>query len=80
MCQAFPALAYNPFVNEEGRDAFFDFEQAIVLDFEVDRVKEVGMLTLRKNQDYELKRQVCFECGSWDGSLKSMNRRLREFK
>ena len=28
-----PGMAYNPFVNEEARETYFDFEQIIVLDF-----------------------------------------------
>ena len=37
-------MAYNPFVDEEARDAQFDFEQGIVFEFWVERVKEIGML------------------------------------
>ena len=39
-----PGMAYNPFVNEEAREAYFDYEQVVVLDFWVERVKEIGML------------------------------------
>ena len=39
-----PGMAYNPFVNEEAREAYFDYEQAVVLDFWVERVKEIGIL------------------------------------
>ena len=35
-----PRMAYNPFVNEEAREAYF--EQVVVLDFWVERVKEIG--------------------------------------
>ena len=28
-----PGMAYNPFVNEEAREAYFDYEQVIVLNF-----------------------------------------------
>ena len=37
-----PGMAYNRFVNEEAREAYFDHEQVIVLDFWVERVKETG--------------------------------------
>ena len=40
-----PGVAYNPFVNEEARDSFFDFEQAIILDFWVERLWELEMKT-----------------------------------
>ena len=39
-----PGMAYNPFVNEEAREAYFDYEQVIVLNFWVERIKETGML------------------------------------
>ena len=55
-----PGIASNPFVDEEARDAYFDYEEVIILDLWVERVKET-----------ELKGQVSFECGSWDGPLKS---------
>ena len=32
-----PGMAYNPFVNEEAREAYFDYEQVIVLNFWVER-------------------------------------------
>ena len=38
-------MAYNPFVNEEARDAYIDFEQAVILDFRVEKVRESGMIT-----------------------------------
>ena len=28
-----PGMAYNPFVNEEARDSYFDFQQAVILNF-----------------------------------------------
>ena len=28
-----PGMAFNPFVNEEAREAFLDYEQVVVLDF-----------------------------------------------
>ena len=43
-----PGMAYNPFVNEEAREAYFDYEQVIVLDFWVERVKETGMLMVEQ--------------------------------
>ena len=41
-------IAYNPFMDEETRDACFDFEQVIILDFCGERVKEIGMLTFEQ--------------------------------
>ena len=35
-----PGMAYNPFVNEEAREAYFDYEQVIVLNFWVDWIKQ----------------------------------------
>ena len=77
-------MAYNPFVNEEAREAYFDYEQVIVLDFWVERVKETGMLMVEQPKlgfvleeravepsVPELKGQVSFDCGSWDGPLKT---------
>ena len=29
-------MAYNPFVNEEPREAYFDYEQVVVLDYWVE--------------------------------------------
>ena len=79
-----PGMAYNPFVNEEAREAYFDYEQVIVLDFWVERVKETGMLMVEQPKlgivleervvepsVPELKGQVSFDCGSWDGPLKT---------
>ena len=43
-----PGMAYNPFVNEEASKAYFDYEQVIVLDFWVERVKEAGMLMVEQ--------------------------------
>ena len=43
-----PAMAYNPFVNEETREAYFDYEQVIVLTFWVERIRETGMLILEQ--------------------------------
>ena len=79
-----PAMAYNPFVNEEAREAYFDYEQVIVLDIWVERVKETGMLMVEQPKlgfvleervfepsVPELKGQVSFDFGSWDGPLKT---------
>ena len=43
-----PGVAYNPLVNEEAREAYFDYEQVVVLNFWVERVKETGMLTMEQ--------------------------------
>ena len=43
-----PGIAYNPFVNEEAREAYFDYEQVIVLNFWVERIKETGMLMVEQ--------------------------------
>ena len=79
-----PGMAYNPFVNEEAREAYFDYEQVIVLDFWLERVKETCMLMVEQTKlgivleervvelsVPELKGQVSFDCGSWDGPLKT---------
>ena len=79
-----PGMAYNPFVNEEAMEAYFDYEQVIVLDFWVERVKETSMLMVEQPKlgivleervvepsVPELKRQVSFGCGSWDNPLKT---------
>ena len=36
-------MAYNPFVNEEAREAYFVYEKVMVLSFSFARVKETGM-------------------------------------
>ena len=77
-------MAYNPFVNEKAMEAYFDYEQIIVLNFWVERVKETGMLMVEQPKlgivleervvepsVPELKGQVSFDCGSWDGPLKT---------
>ena len=79
-----PGMAYNPFLNEEAREAYFDYEQVIVLNFWVERIKETGMLMVEQPKlgiileervvepsVPELKGQVSFDCGSWDGLLKT---------
>ena len=43
-----PEVAYSPFVNEEAREAYFDYEQVIVLNFWVERIKETGMLMVEQ--------------------------------
>ena len=43
-----PGMAYNPFVNEEAREAYFDYEQVVVLNFWVERIKETGMLMVEQ--------------------------------
>ena len=41
----FPGMAYNLFVNEEARDAYIDYEQAVIFNFWVERVREMGTVT-----------------------------------
>ena len=43
-----PGIAYNPFVDEEAREAYFDYEQVTVLNFWVERIKEIGMLMVEQ--------------------------------
>ena len=75
-----PGMAYNPFLDEEAREADFDYEQVMVVDFWVERVRETGMLMVEQPKlgiilgervveppVLELRGQVSFECGSWDG-------------
>ena len=72
-----PGMAYNPFMNEEAREAYFDYEQITVLNFWVERIKEIGMLMVEQPKlgiileervvepsIPELKGQVSFDCGS----------------
>ena len=79
-----PGIAYNPFVNEKAREAYFDYEQVKVLDLWVERVKETGMLMVEQPKlgivleervvepsVPELKGQVSFDFGSCDGPLKT---------
>ena len=79
-----PGMAYNPFVNEEAREAYFDYKQVVVLDFWVERIKETGMLMMEQPKQgiilgervvepsvRELKGKVSFGCGSCDGPLKT---------
>ena len=77
-------MAYNPFVDEEAREAKFDHEQVVELDFLVECIKETGMLMLEQPKlgiipeervivpsVPELKGKVSFDCGSWYGPLKT---------
>ena len=86
-----PGMAYNPFVDEEAREAYFDYEQVVVLDFWVERVKETGMLMMEQSKlgiileervvkpsVPQLKGQVSFDCGSWDDPLKTSLVTIRE--
>ena len=79
-----PGVTYKSFVNEEAREAYFDYEQVVVLDFWVERIKETGMLMLEQpklgivleervvgTSVPKLKGQVSFDCGSWEGPLKT---------
>ena len=79
-----PGMAYNPFKSEKAREAYFDYEQVIVLNFWVERIRETGMLMVEQPKlgiileervvepsVPELKGQVSFDCGSWDGPLKT---------
>ena len=79
-----PGMAYNLFVSEEAREAYFDYEPVIVLNYWVEQIKETGMLMVEQPKlgnileervvepsVPELKRLVSFDCGSWDGSLKT---------
>ena len=42
--------SYSLFMDEEARDAYSDLKQLIVLDFWVERVKEIGMLTVEQQR------------------------------
>ena len=79
-----PGMAYNPFVSEEAREAYLDYEQVIVLSFWNERIKETGMLMVEQPKlgiileervvepsVPELKGQVSFDCGSWDCPMKT---------
>ena len=39
-----PGMAHNLFMDEEAGEAYFDYEQVVLLDFWVERVKETGVL------------------------------------
>ena len=77
-------MAYNPFVNEEARDSYFDYEQAVILNFYVEKVREMGTIASEQLQLGVIleerviessvpqpEGQESFECGSWDGPLKT---------
>ena len=79
-----PGMAYKSFMDEEARDAYFDYKQVIVLDLWAERVKDIGILTVEQPRlganleervvepsVLELKGQVSFECGSWNVPLKT---------
>ena len=80
-----PGMAYNPIVNEDAREAYFDYEQIVVPDFLVERVKETSMLMMEhpklgiilkerkvKFSVPELKGQVSFDNGPMKKSLVTM--------
>ena len=65
-------MAYNPFVDEEARDRFFVFEQAVIFNIWVERVRELWTKVSEQLQiGVILEGQVSFECGLWDGPLKT---------
>ena len=73
-------MAYNPFVNEEARDSYFAFEQAVIHIFWVERetitseqLQFGAILEERVIQPSvpQLEGQVGFEFGSLDGPLKT---------
>ena len=79
-----PGTAYDPFVNEEARDSYFAHEQAVILKFCVKRVRKMETVSSQQLQlgvileerviepsVLQLEGQVSFECGSWDGPLKT---------
>ena len=85
-------MAYNLFVIEEARDSYFDFEQAVVLNFLVEGVRKLGTKTREQLQlgvileeqvtepsVLQLEWHVSFESGSWDGPLKTSLMTLWEF-
>ena len=43
-----PGMAYNLFVDEKAKEAYSDYEQVVVLDFWVERIKETGMLMVEQ--------------------------------
>ena len=43
-----PGMAYKSFMDEEARDAYFDYQQVIVLDLWAERVKDSGILTVEQ--------------------------------
>ena len=43
-------MAYNPFLNEDIRDCFFDYEQAVLLRFWTSRIVTIGSATNQQNK------------------------------
>ena len=41
----FPGMAYNRFVNKEAGDLYLNFEQVVILDFWVKRVRELATIS-----------------------------------
>ena len=79
-----PRMAYNPFDNEKAGDSYFDYEQAVSLNFWVKRVRKLGTITSEQLElgvvleerviepsVPQLEGQVSFECGSRHGPLKT---------
>ena len=79
-----PGRACNPFVIEEARNVYFDLEEALILNFWIDRVRESGMIKYEQLQlgvileelvvepsVPKLEGQLSFECVSWDGPPKT---------
>ena len=77
---AVPGMVYNPFLKVEVRDSYFD----LILNFWVERVRELGTIASKQLQlgviveeqvlepsVRQLEGLVSFECGSWDGPLKT---------
>ena len=71
-------MFYDPFGKEEARDSYFDYEQAVILIFWVERVREMWNITsdylqlgvMPEERVIEpsvplLEGQVSFECDSW---------------
>ena len=77
-------MAYNPFINKDARDSCFDFEQAVILNSWMERVREswrvkseqlqLGVILEEREVEAsvpQLKWLVNFECDSWEGQLKT---------
>ena len=43
-------MAYNPFINEDLRDCFYDYEQAVLLRFWTSRIVTIGSATNQQNK------------------------------
>ena len=71
-------MAYNPFVDEETSEAYFDYEQVVALVFWVEHIDggttqagdHLGG-TSGRTLGSRAEGQVSFDCGSWDGPLKT---------